>query len=278
MSVVIKFRKNLSLLFFTLLLFLGTTKLTWCDESPMMQKMRNGTIVEKTEAMYHLGYAGNKKPFWLYVKYLNFHPQTEHDSITAIQCREAAATALGRIKDKRAAPYLIEQWKREKAVTVKIKIISSLRYYKNSEIEAVIREGMKAEETNLVFESVITAGYYKSNALIADLESLYSSTKDDTIKAAASFSIIETDPKLSKYIQHLEASLTSENSSERYWAAFFIGESEKTEALSALKRALEIEHQPTVAKVMNNAITRLHYVLKRQERLRRYNKYEYFIN
>ncbi|HPW52238.1 MAG TPA: hypothetical protein PKV85_07760, partial [Spirochaetota bacterium] len=45
----------------------------------MLEVLADGPLEKKTEAMLHMGYAGNKSGFWYYVKYLNYS-QKENDS------------------------------------------------------------------------------------------------------------------------------------------------------------------------------------------------------
>ena len=86
----------------------------------MLEVLADGPLEKKTEAMLHMGYAGNKSGFWYYVKYLNYS-QKENDSHDIVMARCAAAEALGRIKDDRAIKYLTERFSVEKNDTVRRK-------------------------------------------------------------------------------------------------------------------------------------------------------------
>ncbi|HRX15335.1 MAG TPA: hypothetical protein P5123_03390 [Spirochaetota bacterium] len=245
-------------------------------ESPMFRQLMEGTLEQKTQAMYHLGYAKSRKPFWLYVKYLSFMPQ-ERDEMSAIQCREAAADALGRIKDPRAAKYLLERWEVEKQPIVKRKIIFSLRNYRDEKIADVIRAGLKDEDERVVFESVVSSAFYKNESLSTDIKSFMDKTEDTALKAACAFSLIMLNYEVTDNAKFLRESLTNKNPEVRYWCAFFLGEADRVEAIRDLERALDIEYRYYVARQIDLAIIRLRFEIKANRDLREYNEHEHII-
>ncbi len=245
-------------------------------ESLMFKRLKTGTIEQKTEAMYHLGYARNRKAFWLYVKYLSFTPLGV-DGLPAIQCREAAADALGRIRDPRAAKYLLERWKIEKQPSVRRKIIHSLRNYQDEEIADVIRAGMKDEDERIVFESIVSSAYYKNDALSADLKSYFDSTESTTLKLACAFAQVMLNSNADDNALFLRKSLTNNDPEVRYWSAFFLAEADRVEAIRDIERALEIEYRYYVARELDMALTRLRFSVKAKRQLREYNEYERII-
>ena len=152
----------------------------------MLDVLADGPLEKKSEAMLHMGYAGNKAGFWYYVKYLNYS-QKEDDSRDIIQCRCAAAEALGRIKDERALKYLIERYGKEKNNLVKTKLLFALSFYKNPEIIPVLSDALDSDSDNVKFQALLTSAVSGDSTLSGKVESVKNASKDTAFISAAAF-------------------------------------------------------------------------------------------
>ncbi len=245
--------------------------------SEFINTLENGTIEEKIEAMNHLGYSKNKKSFWYLVKYLDFSPG-ENDTQRSIECRKAAAEALGRIQDDRAVSYLVERWEKEESPLVKEKIIFALKYYKDEKIAQILTEGLADENPGILFQSCITAAHYRDDSLTANVRNVFTSTEDETIKTAAAFALIMLNDEGNEPKKYLADALSSESPWQRYWAAHFIADARLTDLIPELEKCLEIENKHWVQLECERSIVILRTELSRQRRISETRAYQQIIN
>lgn len=257
-----------------LILFFFSLNLFAFDQ---LRILESGTLEQKTEAMLHLGYARNKKVFWYCVKYLDYSLKDE-DPPQIIRLREAAAEALGRLKDERAVKYLVNRWKVEKNIRVKRKIMYALSFYRNEAMDELINEGLQSDNTDLQFETLLTCAHYNKKELADSIASVYKESENDVIKAAASFTLIQLGSDQQTHTDNLKESLTSKDPELRYWAAHFLGASRRLDALSDLSKALEIENRSWVRQEMQQSIIILHVYRAELKKAAEYNKYEKILN
>lgn len=243
-----------------------------------MNILKYGTPRQKAEAMYQLGYAGNKKAFWFYVKYLSYLPNNS-DGVDAVKVREAAAEALGRIKDPRSVKYLIERYDKEKVFSVKKRIVFALSFYRDKRAYPVIENAASSEDEFLHFEGVLTAAKYAVDEFKDILLKEYNEKEAPAVlKTTAAFGLIQIEKNNDDYKQYLIDSLKNKEQSVRYWAAFYIRQLKMTEAEKFLIKALEIENVFWVENEMKLALQVIYYEKDRIKKKKNYNAYEFILN
>lgn len=239
--------------------------------------LNNGTPRQKVEAMYQLGYAGNKKAFWYCVKYLSYIPN-KNDSVDAVKVREASAEALGRIKDKRAVKYLIRQYRSEKVLSVKRKIIFALSFYKDDTAIPIIKEALTIKEEGMHFEALLAAAKYQKNDFKSLLLSEFSNSKSILNKTTAAYGLLLLEPNTSDYKNYLIESLKDEEPSVRYWAVHYIRLLKMIDAEKAIIKALEIENIFWVENEMDLTLQVIYYEKYEQRKKNQYSEYEFILN
>lgn len=240
-----------------------------------LEILQNGTINEKIILMQEMGYAGNKTGFWLFVKYLNFESEGA-DEITASKCRQAAAEALGRIRDDRAVPYLVERYGKEKNINVKRSIMFAFRFYSDESIKEAIIDGISTEDEDLQFQAVLAAEENDDASVTGEIEKLYQSTKQGDIRATCAYILYKKNEE-EKYYNFLLTSLTDRSPDTRYWSAHYLGELKIFSSTSSLIKAIEIESVKWVKRKMEDSIARIYYGEKTRKRIAEHKKIDKLI-
>lgn len=245
-------------------LFIITVTILLCITEPTfpndyIQNLKNGTWEQRITAMNTLGYSGNKKAFWYLVKYLDQQFQSNNQNL-AIRVRQAAALSLGRLKDDRAIPYLVEQYKKEQDPEVKRAILFALRFFKpNQDTIAIVKQGLSDSNKDIQWEALIVASIYCDSSLATDVAQL---GKDDPeINVISAYIQYMINQNKSENESIMRKSLQHKNPSVRYWASHFLTKSLGTAALDDIMKALEIESVWWVANEMENNI----YILARKK-------------
>jgi len=238
--------------------------------------LQNGTISEKIEVMRSMGYAGNKTGFWLFVKYIN-HESEQTDEVSASKCRQAAAEALGRIRDPRAVPHLVERYSKEKNIAVKRSIMFAMRFYNDKTMTESILDGIKGEDNDLKFQAVLAAEKVEDDLLTAAISSQYDSTDKGEIKTSCAY-LLFRKKKSEEHYNYLISALSEKDPDTRYWAAHYLGEIESSDSASYLAKAIEIESLYWVKRKMDDSLTRIYFAERDRRRISEYNRYEKLIN
>jgi len=244
------------------------------DES--LDALHNSSISKKIEIMKAMGYAGNKSGFWIFVKYLS-HESDTTDEVSASKCRQAAAEALGRIRDTRAIPYLIERYSVEKNIDVKRSIMFAMRFYDDKTMTKSILDGIKAEDNDLKFQSILASEKIDDDTLLTAVTSQFDSSTNGEIKTACAY-IIYRKKKTEEQYKFLLSALSERDPDTRYWAAHYLGEIESIDSAVFLTKAIEIESIYWVKRRMEDSLTRIYFAERERRRISEYNRYEKMIN
>ncbi|MDH7552776.1 MAG: HEAT repeat domain-containing protein [Spirochaetota bacterium] len=225
-----------------------------------IEMLKNGTWEQRITAMYTLGYSGNKKAFWYLVKYLDQSFQSENQSL-GVRVRQAAAISLGRLKDDRAIPYLVERYKKEENTEVKRAIIFALRFFKPTpEAITVVKQALADSNKDIKWEALMVSSVYCDSSLASDIAQLANSD-DPEIKVIAAYIQYTLNQNKPENEALMRKSLTHKSPLVRYWASHFLVKSVGTPALEDIMKALEIESVWWVANEMENSI----YILSRKK-------------
>lgn len=243
-----------------------------------LDQLKNGTIEEKIEAMHHLGYSRSKQAFWYYVKYLNFNP-AERESSRTIQCRAAAAKALGRMRDDRAVFHLIERWEKEQNPVVQTQIMYAFSYYRDDSIADIIAEGLSSENENIVFQSLLTSARYRDPVLTEKVRPLFDDSDDGIIKTAAAYAMaVLAEEQQDTYIEYLSDSLDDVSPWRRYWSIRFVTEARIISLLPEIEDLLEIENRNWIRRQGERAVVILRNEKRRKKKLSENKVYENIVN
>ncbi|MCX8123932.1 MAG: HEAT repeat domain-containing protein [Spirochaetes bacterium] len=225
-----------------------------------LEMLKNGTWEQRITAMYTLGYSGNKKAFWYLVKYLDQSFQSDNQSL-AVRVRQAAAISLGRLKDDRAIPYLVDRYKKEENTEVKRAILFALRFFKPTpEAIAVVKQGLADSNKDIKWEALMASCAYCDSSLSGEIGQLAQSD-DPEIKVITAYIQYMLNQNKQENESIMRKSLTHKQPLVRYWASHFLTKSVGTAALEDIMKALEIESVWWVANEMENSI----YILARKK-------------
>ncbi|MGQ9842120.1 MAG: HEAT repeat domain-containing protein [Spirochaetota bacterium] len=225
-----------------------------------IEMLKNGTWEQRITAMYTLGYSGNKKAFWYLVKYLDQSFESANQGL-AVRVRQAAAISLGRLKDDRAIPYLVERYKKEDNIEVKRAIMFALRFFKpTAEATTVVKQGLADSNKDIKWEALMVSSIYCDNSISGEIAQL-SNTDDPEIKVITAYIQYMLNQNKPENEAIMRKSLSHKSSLVRYWAAHFLTQSIGTAALEDIMKALEIESVWWVANEMENNI----YILSRKK-------------
>lgn len=240
-----------------------------------LEKLQSGTITEKIETMNSMGFSGNKTGFWFFVKYLNYESEFA-DDLSAAKYRQAAAEALGRIRDDRAVPYLVERYKKEKNIAVKTSIMFSMRFYHESSMSEAVLDGIKSDDSNLKFQSILAAEKIEDDSLASAITSEFDSADKGEIKTTCAY-VLFLKTKGETHYKYLLASLKENNADTRYWTAYYLGEIAAFDSANHLIKAIEIESIYWVRRKMEESLAKIYLAEKDRKKISEYNRYEKFI-
>ncbi len=228
--------------------------------SDYIEMLKSGTWEQRITAMYTLGYSGNKKAFWYLVKYLDQSFQSENQTL-AVRVRQAAAISLGRLKDERAVPYLVERYKKEDNADVKRAIIFALRFFKPTpEAITVVKQGLADSNKDIKWEALMVSSIYCDSSLSGEISQLAQSD-DPEIKVITAYIQYMLNQNKPENEALMRKSLAHKSPLVRYWASHFLTKSLGTPALEDIMKALEIESVWWVANEMENSV----YILSRKK-------------
>jgi len=214
--------------------------------------------------MYHLGYSGYKPSFWLLVEYLNKEFEEPNDSRLGVRVRQAAATALGKLKDDRAVQHLVERYKKEKKPRVRKAILFSLGFYDKQQIAEIVQSGLKDDSPEVQWEALQTASSLGDKAPVGAVQQFASSNDDPGVEIIASYVLYESGQEKEKNRDVMLNGLKNKDPEVRYWATHYAAKALGVEALDPIIRASEIESVYWVMKEMDDSIYRLSRERKRQ--------------
>ena len=232
------------------------------EANPYLEFLRSGTYERKIEAMLHLGYAGNKKAFWLMVKNLNVDDSEGRGSERMAHLRSAAAEALGRLRDQRAVTFLVERYQKEKSLRVKNSIVFSLGLLKDRRGYGVIENGLASGETELVIQSMRAAAMTSNADFIPKIKDAMSKSGDERAALAGAYALVMMGDGIPENMNKLAAGLLSRDPVLRFWSAGYLTEAGRMEGLDPLLRAREIESTDWVRRQIDTGINRLALVKK----------------
>lgn len=222
-----------------------------------------GSIEEVVDALGELSYAGSRKPFWNYVRYLNYEAG-ESEGGRAYMVRRAAAEALGRVRDDRAIAPLMDRFKKEKNDSVRAGIIYGLMFYPQAESSPLIAEGLSSQSEEVRFTALICAATLGRKDLIPRIKPLLESEKDVPMKLTASYSLFMLGDDTVANRARCVKGLSSDDPSVRFRAADMIGRAKMDDAIPDIMKAMEIENRYWVREAMDHALTILYYERKRK--------------
>jgi HEAT repeat protein len=268
-----KFFKMLYLIIF---IFSATNVYSQKYEHPLMNRLKTGYFERRIEAIRSLGYAKSKTGFWYYVKYLNYEPKGGEYSSASI--RMFAAESLGRIADKRAVPFLLERYKKEKDELVKERLIYAFRFYNDKEMLPFIAEALKSKNKDLQFTAILTAAEMRDQYFLDQLDVILKTNKDEITKCAAIYAIcLITGTKEKKLVDQLRQYLVNIDPLIRYAAANYLSRIKPVYAIKDLRAALKIENSIWVKREIERSLVSLYLEKKRLDKNEERSRY-YFIN
>ncbi len=226
--------------------------------------LKHGSWEQRVHAMYHLGYSGYKPSFWLLVEYLNKEFEEPNDSRLGVRVRQAAATALGKLKDDRAVQHLVERYKKEKKPRVRKAILFSLGFYDKQQIAEIVQSGLKDDSPEVQWEALQTASSLGDKAPVGAVQQFASSNDDPGVEIIASYVLYESGQEKEKNRDVMLNGLKNKDPEVRYWATHYAAKALGVEALDPIIRASEIESVYWVMKEMDDSIYRLSRERKRQ--------------
>lgn len=215
------------------------------------------------EALYQLSYYGNKSCFWDFVKYLNY-TSGEGEGSNAPLVRRAAAEALGRSKDPRGVPHLVERYGKEKNDQVKMSIVFGLSFHSEPSIIPVIKDAIASQNADLRYQGVLAAEKTGAKDLTPAIKEIRASDKDDTMRLVAAYALYsfgEDRPSQEKY---LTDALKSSDPLMRCRAADYIGRAGIDSAAGEVIKAIEIENKWWVKTELDRAMDRIYEVKKKK--------------
>ena len=227
--------------------------------------LKHGSWEQRVHAMYHLGYSGYKPSFWLLVEYLNKEFEEPNDSRLGVRVRQAAATGLGKLKDDRAVPYLVERYKKEKKPRVRMAILFSLSFFDEQEIAEIVQMGLKDESPEVQWEALQTASSLGDKAPVGAVQQFASGNDNPNVEIIASYVLYESGQDKEKNRDVMLNGLKNKDPEVRYWATHYATKALGVEALDPIIRASEIESVYWVMKEMDDSIYYLSRIKKRQE-------------
>jgi hypothetical protein len=222
-----------------------------------------GSIEEVVNALGELSYAGSRKPFWSYVRYLNYEAG-ESEGGRAYVVRRAAAEALGRIRDDRSITPLIERFKKEKNDSVRAGILYGLMFYPQAESSPLFAEGLSSQSEDVRFTALISIAACGRKDLVSKIKPLLESEKEETMKLSAAYALYMLGEEKSINRGKCIRGLASVDPSVRFRAADLIGRAKIDDAINDIVKAIEIENRYWVRIEMDRALTILYYERKRK--------------
>ncbi|MCP4138586.1 MAG: HEAT repeat domain-containing protein [bacterium] len=243
---------------------------------PSFEDLKYGSREKQIAAMLDLGYSGNKKVFWYLVRNLERTFDKNDENPWGERYRRAAALSLGRIKDDRALPFLLKQYKVEKKETVKASILFSLRFYKHrtKDILPAIEDGLASSKTMIRVDALQTAAILEDKSVLTKVKEISNSTKNERVKTAAAFCLMNLGDEVDKNLDAIKEGLRSKDPVTRFRSAFYFSISDKIEVIDELQEAIDIENYYWVKKEMKMALSILVDIRRKKKEAE--DPYSYF--
>ncbi|HEY1405681.1 MAG TPA: hypothetical protein VF857_03640 [Spirochaetota bacterium] len=222
-----------------------------------------GSIEEVADALGELSYAGSKRPFWNYVRYLNYEAG-ETEGGRAYIVRKAAAEALGRVRDERGIAPLIERFRKEKNDSVKGSLLFALSFYPQAESNSLIIESLSSPSEDVRYAALVCAATLARKELASQIKPLLSSEKDESMKLVVAYTLFSLGDDAARYRDQCIAGLKSDDPGIRFRAADLIGRGKMDEAVPELLHAMEIENRYWVRAAFDQTLGILYYERKRK--------------
>jgi HEAT repeat protein len=224
-----------------------------------------GSPEQVIEALNQLSYAGIKSMFWNYVKYLDYSAGEDQGGTAAYRVRKAAAEALGRLKDDRAIPYLIERFKKEKNNKVKSAILYGLSFYRSAAANPIIDESLTSQDDDIRYNAMITAVTVERKEAIPKIKNIFNSEKDAALKITECYALYALGDSPAENTKLLTEGLKDKDPVVRYRANDYIARLKIDSVVGDVLKALEIENRWWVRVEMDRTVTIL-YNEKRRKR------------
>jgi HEAT repeat protein len=202
-----------------------------------------GSNEQVVEAIYQLSYAGNITSFWNYVKYLNYEAGESEGGGSAFLVRRAAAEALGRIRDERSIPHLVERLKNEKHDAVRASIMYALGFYPKAESSAYLSEGLSSQNEEVRYRAIMSAAGLGRKELVPAIRALYAQEKDEPMRLTIAYALYTLEDDRDTNRKLFIAGLRNRDPVVRFRAADYIGRARIDSAISEVVRAIDIENR-----------------------------------
>jgi len=264
-SSKIRSEKNSTMKFFLLAFIASIIFPVYLSAKPELEDLKTGSPEQQISAMYYFGYTGNKKAFWYMVNNLGKTINGNEESPLAQRVRQAAAEALGRIRDERAVPFLIERFGREKNDRVKRAILFGLSFYKNPEILPVLKQGLESENSEVLNEALRLAAELGDKNVIPRIKTLSIKENDEIFELSRAFVLLRLEDEQDENSKILIAGLKSKNPLIRFWSANYLSMTARTEAIKEIIKALEIENYIWVSREMERSLYLLAEIKRKKE-------------
>lgn len=223
-----------------------------------LRMLENGTLEQKIDAMRHLGYSGNKAGFWYFVRNLRY-TQKDYDSTVLIECRAAAAEALGRIRDERAVKFLTEAYPAETNTHVRSRIVYALAFYPSDpSIVPAITDALGANTEELLFQGILASAMVRHESFASALSAIRQKHASPAFRATAAYALASAGNARTENIALLRDYLRSPDPEARFWAARHLGMLGDIASIKEVSRAIEIENRPWVSGELDSTLNILY--------------------
>ncbi|MCU0846660.1 MAG: HEAT repeat domain-containing protein [Spirochaetes bacterium] len=233
---------------------------------PTFDDLESGSYEEKITAMYFYGYSRNKRAFWYMVKNLDAETGSERGRELGERVRTSAAESLGRLGDERAVPFLVERYRVEKSDPVRKSILSALGRFKGAGISQTVSDGLLSGNTDVQNEALVTAAMIGDRGLVPQIRAITVKEGDSRTKYSICFALVKLGDDPEKNSGLFRSGLKEKDPSTRFWCAYYLSMTDRTELISDIIAAVEIENQEWVKKQMETAIYALSEIKKKREK------------
>jgi HEAT repeat protein len=229
------------------------------EPSQYQDFIANGASSDQlVEALKYFSYSGNKTNFWYYVKYLDYNAGENGGTDAAVFVRKTAAEALGRIKDERAIPFLIERYKKEKKDTVKSSIVYALGFYKSADSQPMIEESIASQDEDIRFQGMMAAVTLGKKEVAPKIRAIFNAEKDEGLKVVESYALFSLGDDVDGNRKLLIAGLRSSDPVVRFRSADYLARLKIDSAIDEMSKAFDIENHWWVRIEMDRTLSILY--------------------
>jgi len=233
---------------------------------PTFDDLESGSYEEKIAAMYFYGYSRNKKAFWYMVKNLEVETGIERGMELGERVRTSAAESLGRLGDERAVPFLVGRYRLEKSDPVRKSILSALSRFRGAEISQAVSDSLSSGNADVRNEALVTAAMIGDKGLVPQIKAITFKEGDTRTKYSVCFALVKLGDDPEKNSGLFRSGLKEKDPSTRFWCAYYLSLTDRTEFISDIIAAVEIENHEWVKKQMETAIVALSEIKKKREK------------